>query len=136
MANDRTYDRQIAKGKTDMDVDAVEAERTARQAAHAQADQRDCGNEDYTPEEWAEWEQLQEKKISDAQEELNWLGQRKGGKGGKGWRPPKGKGKGKDKERLQTGKGKGDGCTWCWLPDHWQADCAALIKHKKGEDIK
>ena len=118
MANGRTYDRHASKGKNDMDVDAIDAEKAAGQAAYAEADKKDYGDEDYTPEEWAEWEQLQEKKIADAQEELNWLGQRKGGNAGKAWRPPKGKGKGKDKERLQKGKGKGDSCTWCGSPDH------------------
>ena len=34
MANARFYDRQASKGKNDMDVDAIEAEKPARQAAY------------------------------------------------------------------------------------------------------
>ena len=61
-----------SRGKNGMDVDAIEAEEAARQAAYEQADRKDYGEEEeYTPEEWVEWEQLQEKRIAEAQEEVN-----------------------------------------------------------------
>ena len=53
MANGRTYDRQASKGKNDMDVDAIEAEKAARQAAFARqaeyekADRKDYGKDHY-----------------------------------------------------------------------------------------
>ena len=55
MAKERTYDRQIAKANNDMDIDALAAEKAARQAEYAEADHRDYGEEEYAPEEWVEW---------------------------------------------------------------------------------
>ena len=105
MANERTYDRQAAKGKNDMDVDAIEAEKAARQAAYEQADRKDYGVEEYTPEDWVEWEQLQEKRIGEAQDELNFLGQRaKSGKAGKNGVLRKGKAKAKARTRSRRAR--------------------------------
>ena len=56
MANERTYDRQIAKGRNDMDVDAIEAEKAAQQAAYTEVDSRDHGGEEYTPERYRQME--------------------------------------------------------------------------------
>ena len=68
------------------------------------------------------------------EDELNWLGARKGKSKGKGDRR-KGKGKGKDFGKCGGGGqwyGKGNGgCTWCGDENHWHADCEKLKKHKK-----
>ena len=105
MAYEKNYDRRAAKsrGDTDMDVDALAAEKAEQQDRHAEleaADNRDYGEDvDYTDAEWVEYEK-------GLQDELNWLGARgKQGKGkGKSDRR-KGKGKGKDVK----GKGYGGG---------------------------
>ena len=120
MAYEKNYDRRAAKslGDTDMDVDALAAEKEERQQQHAarQAeleaeDHRDYGEDvEYTAEERVEYEK-------GLQDELNRLGTR-GGKQGKG-KGKNGKGKGKDRNAKGTGygggqwqgKGKGAGCT-------------------------
>ena len=102
MANEKVYDRRAARGRgeSDMDVDALAAEKLQQQADWeaqqrelAAADQRDYCNDgahpDYTDAEWVEYEK-------GLQDELNWLG-------GRG----KGKGKGSNKGDRCKGKGKG-----------------------------
>ena len=133
MANEKVYDRRAARGRgeSDMDFDALPAEKlqqqeehAARQADLAAADQRNYGGEsahpDYTDAEWVEYEK-------GLQDELSWLGARgKGkGKGGNKGDGRKGKGKGED-----FGKGGGGGqgyskgsggaatCTWCGDENH------------------
>ena len=132
MAHEKHYDRRAAKGRgeSDMDVDALAAEKAERQAELQAADDEDYGeNQEYTEAEWLDWE-------THLQEELNYLGPRqKGGKGGKSRKGDRRKGKGKGREGG-GGKGKGDGsgCTWCGDPDHWRADCEKLKKHKSDMD--
>ena len=129
MAHEKHYDRRAAKGRgeSDMDVDALAAEKAENQAAENEDYDE---NREYTEAEWLDWE-------SHLQEELNWLGARnKGGKSGKGGKGRKGdrrKGKGKGREGG-GGKGKGEGCTWCGDLDHWRADCEKLKKHKVDMD--
>ena len=74
------------------------------------------------------------------QDELNWLGARKGKSKGKGGRR-EGKGKGKDFGKCGgggQGYGKGNGgatgCTWCGDENDWRADCEQLKKHKADMD--
>ena len=135
MAHEKHYDRRAAKGRgeSDMDVDALAAEKAEQQAQQDEAEAADYSEDkEYTEAEWLDWE-------SHLQEELNWLGARnkggKNGKGGKGRRGDRRKGKGKGREGG-GGKGKGDGsgCTWCGDPDHWRADCEKLKKHKSDMD--
>ena len=92
LANEKSYDRRAAKGRgeNDMDTDLVEREAPMRNEPRDE-------HPDYTEQEWVDWE-------AELQEELNWVGTRKGGKGnGKGARE-NGKGKGK------AGKGSGGAC--------------------------
>ena len=114
----------------------VAAAAAERLAWHGEYEPED--DAEYSEKEWAEWELEQNKKITEAQEELNWLGAR--GKGGKAAKGGKGKGKGgggKGYGGKGGGKGKGKGssaCSWCGEEGHWRADCAALKKHKSDMD--
>ena len=88
MAHEKIYDRRTARGRggSDMDVDALAAEKLQQQADWetkqrelAAADQRDYGSDGaahpkYTDAEWVDYEK-------GLQDELNWLGARGKGKG-------------------------------------------------------
>ena len=137
MAHEKTYDRRAAKGRgeSDMDVDALIAEKSEKQQAQ-QAAPTEPIHEDYTDAEWIDYE-------AQLQDELDWLGARKGKSKGKGDRR-KGKGKGKDFGKGGGGGGSGQGygngnggatgCTWCGNENHWRADCEKLKKHKADKD--
>ena len=105
LANEKSYDRRAAKGRgeNDMDTDLVDPE--SRQYREAPDDE----HPDYTEQEWGDWE-------AELQNELNWLGSRKGGKG-------KGKGAGKGKGKGKASKGTGGACFWCDEHGHVKADC-------------
>ena len=127
IGNEERYNAR--RGPDDMDTDAVEAAR-AKSLEGKPANHDDF---DYTDEQWAAHAQ-------ELQEELDWLGQQKGGKGRKGG------GKGKGGKYPSGGKGvggaaaRGDAsqveCLWCHKSGHFRKDCPELAAYKKEKDAE
>ena len=111
---ERRYEARRSGGN-DMDVDAlanVEGDRSKLVPLCPPCEPQ------YTAELWKGYE-------AQLQEELNWLGNRGGGKG---------KGKGKTNGNADAGKGGTSRCLWCEKTGHFKKDCRAFAAWKAAKD--
>ena len=101
---EKRYESRRSPGGNDMDCDNAEAESKGGPTAPPD-------NGEYTDQQWQEYYVYVESQVAANQEELNWMGKSKGGKG------EKGKSKG-DKGKSGGGKGGVRLCLWCEKPGH------------------
>ena len=100
-ANELRLDQpRAARGPAPMDLDAM-------------------AGDDYTQEQWEEWETY----TRECQQAMDWVGKGKGKKFGKSGKGGKGKG----------GKGK---CNWCYEEGHYKKDCKKFENWKKEKDAE